>query len=108
MDPSISSQPILNLENGFWVLYLDDISKNPFFCFEIYDPMCTKIEAQVGRLSFVANFGRIIPRELEVHMCKMGEFCHIFPHANMILQKTHLPDFPLESFQNFKLYLVPD
>ena len=70
--------------------------------------MCMEIEAQVGSLSFVANFGIIIPPELEVHMCKMGEFCLTIPHENIILDKTHVPNFPLESFQNFELFLVPD
>jgi hypothetical protein len=70
--------------------------------------MCTEIEAQVGSLSFVVNFGRIIPPEMEVHTCEMGEFCLMCPHENIILDKTHVPDFPLEAFQNFELFLVPD
>jgi hypothetical protein len=70
--------------------------------------MCMEIEVQVGNLSFVANFGRIIPPELEVHTCDMGELCHMCLHENIILDKTHVPNFPLESFQNFELCLVPD
>jgi hypothetical protein len=63
---------------------------------------------QVGSLSFVANFGIIIPPELEVHMYDLGEFCLTSLHENIILDKTHVPDFPLEAFQNFELCLVPD
>jgi hypothetical protein len=70
--------------------------------------MCTQIEVQVGSLGFVANFGRIIPHELEVHMCELGELCHTFPHENIIVDKTHVPDFPIEVFQNFELCLVLD
>ena len=106
--PPISSQKIQNLENGFWVLYLDDIYKNPFFGFSRYAPMCTKIEDQFGSLSFVVNFGRIIPPELEVHTSELGEFCLKILHEKFILDKTHVPDFPLEAFQNFELFLVPD
>jgi hypothetical protein len=67
-----------------------------------------KIEAQVGSLSFFYNFGGIIPLEMEIHTCDMGEFRTTFPHENIILDKTHVPDFPLEAFQNFELFLVPD
>jgi hypothetical protein len=70
--------------------------------------MCTEIKAQVDNLSFVANFGRIIPPEMEVHTCDLGELCITFPHENIILDKTHVPDFPLEAFPNFELCLVPD
>jgi hypothetical protein len=57
--------------------------------------------------SFV-NFCRIIPCELEVHTCELGEFCLMFPHVNVPLDKTHVPYFPLETFQNFELFLVLD
>ena len=67
-----------------------------------------KIEAQVGSLSFFDNFVRIIPPELEVHTCEMGELCLTCPHINVALDKTHVLDFPLEAFQNFELFLVPD
>jgi len=60
--------------------------------------MGTEIEVQVGSLSFVANFGRIILPELEVHTCKMSEFWLPCLHENNILDKTHVPDFPLEAF----------
>jgi hypothetical protein len=41
-------------------------------------------------------------------MCELGEFFHMCLHVNMALDKTHVPDFPLEDFQNFELFLVPD
>jgi hypothetical protein len=87
---------------------MDDISKNLFFGFARYAPMCMDIEAQVDSLSFVANFGKIIPPKLEFHTCYMDEFSLTCPHENIILEKTHVPDFPLEAFQNFELFLVPD
>ena len=80
MDPPIPFQPVRNVEIGFWVLYLDDIPKNPFFYFETYAPMCTKIEVHISSLSFVANFGRIIPPKMEAHTCDMGELCHTCLH----------------------------
>jgi len=45
---------------------------------------------------------------MEVHMCDLGEFYHTFLHENIILDKTHVLDFPLEAFQNFELFLVLD
>jgi hypothetical protein len=41
-------------------------------------------------------------------MCYRSELFLTFPHGNMELDKTHVPDFPLEAFQNFELFLVPD
>ena len=67
-----------------------------------------EIEAQVDSLSSFYNFGRIIPPYMEVHTCDMGELWFMFPHENIVLDKTHVPDFPIEAFQNFKLFLVPD
>jgi hypothetical protein len=55
-----------------------------------------------------ANFCRIIPPEMEVYTCEMGELCLTCPHVDITLEKTHVPDFPLEAFQNFELYLVPN
>ena len=82
--------------------------QNPCFRISRSDTICTKIEVQVGSLSFFDNFGRIIPPKMEAHTCDIGEFYHTFPHENIILDKTHVPDFPLEAFQNFELFLVPD
>jgi hypothetical protein len=45
---------------------------------------------------------------MEVHKFDLGELFTMFPHVNVSLDKTHVPDFPLEAFQNFELYLVPD
>jgi hypothetical protein len=54
------------------------------------------------------NFSKIIPPEMKVHMCELGELFLTFPHVNVALDKTHVLDFPLETFQNFELFLVPD
>jgi hypothetical protein len=46
----------------------------------------------------------------------MGEFFPMCPHVNVSLDRTHVPDFPLEALQNFRaisgtrrlLMMVPD
>jgi hypothetical protein len=45
---------------------------------------------------------------MELHTCDLDEFYHMLPHVYVTLEKTHVPNFPLEAFQNFELYLVSD
>jgi hypothetical protein len=82
--------------------------QNPCIRISRSDTICTKREAQASSLSFFYNFGKIIPPEMEVHTCELGEFLLTCVHENIIVDKTHVPDFPLEAFQNFELFLVPD
>jgi hypothetical protein len=56
------------------LLLLSYSGQNPCFIISRSDTICTKIEAQVGSLSFFGNFGRIIPPELEVHTYDLGGF----------------------------------
>ena len=60
------------------------------------------------KFEIFTNFGIIIPSELEVHTCEMGEFFHMCLHENNVMDKTNVPNFLLEAFQNFELCLVPD
>jgi hypothetical protein len=55
------------------LLNLSYSGQNPCFIISRSDTICMEIEAQVDNLSFSDNFGRIIPPEMEVHMCELGE-----------------------------------